>query len=347
MIFQPVIPELGIAFVGFVLLGSVIYQIINNRKDRRIVFAWLRRLVIGLLVLTTLLRPGIGEFKEVEVLNNQYDIYFVVDTTASMVAEDWGDNNDTRLSAVKSDIGRIVDEYAGSRYGLITFDSEGLLRTPITRNASALMTSVNILQPEITRYSTGSNLGAANEVLERVLAQSVSVDADRARIVFMFTDGEQTSEEEISSYSNIQPYINGGQVFGYGTVEGGRMLKQNGYVIVTNESSPYILDESVSPPVEALSKLDEANLDLISLQLGVDYLIRDASTPLQLPELEDVILDSSVSQMNVITDITWLFSSILFILLAFESAYLILVYRKFFGVGKKNLQSGMEKQYAK
>lgn len=333
MIFQPVLPEWILATFGLTLIVFACFHTFKNLKLRNRIIVLVRRVSIVLILTILALRPGVGEYKEVEILTNQYDVYFVVDTSASIVAEDWGDNNDTRLSAVKSDIGRLVDEYAGARYSLITFDSQGLLRTPLTKNASAVMTSVNILQPEITKYSVGSNLGSANEVLEKTLRQSVSVEPDRAKLVFFFTDGEQTSMADIGSYANIQQYVNGGMVYGYGTVEGGKMLKQNGYVIVTNEDSPYIMDESISPPVEALSKLNEDNLRNISEELGLEYVIRDADTPIMFPLVDPGDLSSDITQMNTITDYSWLVASMLLIIVAFEVAY---IFKFFIQIRKRN-----------
>jgi Ca-activated chloride channel family protein len=59
-------------------------------------------------------------------------------------------------------------------------------------------------------------------------------------------------------------------VLGYGTREGGRMLDFDGFG--DEYSTPrYILDYSQSPPVDAISVIDETELRLIAQQLGVDY----------------------------------------------------------------------------
>jgi len=324
MIFQPVFNLYAIIALTAICVAVAVYFACVNRKSRSLIWAWSRRALIIALFGVLLLRPGIGEMKQVEIYTNQYDVYFVVDTTASMVAEDWGTDGEVRLDGVKQDIGRIVDQYAGARYSLLTFDSSAVIRTPLTRDASAVMSSTNLLSPEITKYSRGSSIGAASELLEGTLARNAQAEPERARVIFFFTDGEQTSSEEPASYESSAQYVTGGEVYGYGTEEGGPMKKQNGLYITSTEGE-YIMDTTQNPPAPALSIIDEANLGDISTQLGLEYSVRSDDEPISIPEAtEEELAVGSTTSMKVTSDFTWIIAIPLYGLMAFELAYVLL-----------------------
>lgn len=324
MIFQPIFNIPIILVVVFLALSATSYLAFKNRQTRPLLWAWLRRGLAILLFGLLLLRPGIGEMKQVEIYTNQYDVYFVVDTTASMIAEDWGDNESTRMEGVKQDIGRIVDQYSGARYSLITFDSSAITRTPLTKDATAVMSSTNLLAPEITKYSKGSSVGIASELLSTTLSQNMEAEPERARIVFFFSDGEQTFDGDPESYESSASYINGGAVYGYGTPEGGPMKKQNG-IFITSNKDEYIMDTTQTPPTIALSKIDEENMNTIAVQLGLEYSIRSDDTPITIPELiEEELAISSTTGMKITSDFTWAVAIPLYALLSFELAYVLL-----------------------
>jgi Ca-activated chloride channel family protein len=305
-------------------MGVASYLAFKSRKTRSLLWAWIRRGVVILLFGLLLLRPGIGEMKQVDIYTNQYDVYFVVDTTASMVAEDWGVDGATRLDGVKQDIGRIVDQYSGARYSLITFDSVAITRTPLTKDATAVMSSTNLLAPEITKYSKGSSIGIASNLLASTLSRSMEAEPERARIVFFFSDGEQTSGGEPESYERSASYIDGGAVYGYGTVDGGPMKKQNG-LFITSKEDDYIMDTTQTPTSVALSKIDEENMSGIATQLTLDYSTRSEDTPIVIPELlEEELSITSSTGMNVTSDFTWAIAIPLYALLSFELAYILL-----------------------
>lgn len=330
MIFQPIFNPimLSVIFAAFVVLGVILAV---KRPVNR--WSWVRRLFGIILVFIMCLRPGIGETVNATVYTNQYDVYFVVDTTASMVAEDW-DNGATRLSGVKEDISHLVDDYTGAKFSLITYDSEAVIRTPLTKDATALMTSVHVMSPEITRNSHGSSPWEANEpqtnaksgLLTSVLSADYKSQPDRTRLVFVFTDGEKTSSKpDTATFKTVAPYINGGAVYGYGTSAGGKMKVQNGYFI-TSSKNEYIMDKTQNPPQPALSKIDEKNLKLIADQLGVPYEHRESSKVVTPPKIKaETTNDKSHSQLKVFSDYTWVVGLALFMLLLFEFANILAI----------------------
>ena len=46
----------------------------------------------------------------------------------------------------------------GARFAMVTFDSQAVVRMPLTTDASALDTLAGVLEPQVTVYSTGSSV---------------------------------------------------------------------------------------------------------------------------------------------------------------------------------------------
>jgi Ca-activated chloride channel family protein len=274
MTFTPMLPLfLLLPFLGAVL-ALVVWQLVRNRGTR-LVREWAVRLAMLLLVAAIAFRPAFGGTEAGPAAEGGLEVYFVVDTTSSMVAEDFGDDASPRLSGVRADISALAQSFAGAEFALITFDSSALQRMPLTSDLTALRSAVTVLTQEVTNYSSGSSIDAPRELLERVLADAEEANPDRPRVVYYFGDGEQTVETEPESFADIAPSIDGGAVLGYGTQDGGRMLSYDGYNDMYSETT-YIQDFTTSPPSDALSRIDEPRLETIAEQLGVSYQHRDA-----------------------------------------------------------------------
>lgn len=327
MILQPIIPISFIVLISIFIIIVSTLAIATNRKNPSLLKRWILRSVTLLLIPLMMLRPGFAEQKETEIFTNQYDIFFVVDTTSSMIAEDWEpDNVSNRLSGVKQDISRLMDEYSGSRYGLVTFNSSAYVQTPLTKDSSALMSSVKNMLPEITRNSQGSEVRIAENLLKNTLLDASETHPDRARLVFFFSDGEETAEQasgQAAPFTSISELISGGAVYGYGTTEGGKMPIQSGY-FVSNDRG-YIQDPSTGK--DALSKIDEANLETIAQELNVPYYHRSYDTPVEIEKL-DMELSPDFINTKVVTDYTWLLSGVFVLLLSLNLGLIITSLRR-------------------
>lgn len=269
MTFAPIMPG-GLLLVVFgVLIGfTVIQAVLATGKAQR--WHWIARLAMVLLLCAMALRPSLGSGSAPSAVGGDVDVYFVVDTTSSMAAEDW-DSDRPRLDGVRDDISGLVEGLAGAHFSLITFDAATVQRVPLTTDAGALEQSVAALTQEITAYSSGSSISAPVDKLDELLRED---ESERTTIVYYLGDGEQTSDEEPQSFEPIAGLIDGGAVLGYGTDAGGRMKQYFGYE--TQEPNAYIADPSTGG--DALSHIDEESLAGIAEQLGVTYLHRDASS---------------------------------------------------------------------
>lgn len=267
MIFQPIVGWWLIFPAVLPLVGYMAYRLYKDRKTPRRSM-WLRRLAIAICLLLVGLRPAIPGYAAQSGASN-LDVVFVVDTTSSMVAEDY-DGNKPRLEGVKKDLTAIYPELPGARFSLISFDSRGYLELPYTTDTTALQATIDTLLPEITYYSQGSSISVALPLIESQLQSSNK--AGRPAILVYVSDGEQTADSQPESFAKLRSLVADGLVLGYGTESGGKMKVNNGY----NKSNEYIKDYSKStyPIPDALSRLDTNNLKTIANDLNVAFVQR-------------------------------------------------------------------------
>lgn len=325
LIFQPVMNPYVIGFIILMLTVLCVTSLAKTTTtERGTRSAWLRRLGVVLLLGVLLIRPGFGQMEDTPIYTNQFDIFFVVDTTNSIIAEDWGEDREPRLDAIKQDVKQIVQTYNGARYSLIVFDSSASIQTPLTHDANSVMSGVNVLTPEVSKYSKGSSLSEPVNLLAQIFEENKTLNPDRNLIMFYFSDGEQTSNNPVESFTPLQGFISQGMVLGYGTTQGGKMKHNNGHLIVSGQPD-YVMDTTKNPPVEALSVFDGATLTVIAEELGITYVHRSGDVSLVLPELETQIITSVDSTEMVVTaDFTWMLVLPVVVLLSLELSYLLI-----------------------
>lgn len=217
-----------------------------------------------LLLAAAALRPAVpGD--EVAGSAANLNVYYVVDTTSSIIAEDYG-YEQPRLDGVAADIAAITRALPGARYSVVTFDAVTRVRLPLTTDTTALEVALTTLLPETPEYSQGSSVTAAGDRLATLLEQAESRHPDRGRIVFYLGDGEQTAAAPPAPFALRPGLIQGGAVLGYGTAQGGRM-KANRTRLASG--SGYLQDPATRE--DARSVIDERQLREIGRQLGLAY----------------------------------------------------------------------------
>ena len=310
MILQPVLHPALLALlcapVAFFLVRAIV-------KRQTPVWAGILRMLMLLVVFAMLLRPGIPGGTS-QTLATDTDVVIVVDTTASIVAEDW-DGERPRIDGVRADVQSIVDEYPGARFSLISFDATAQLRLPLTTDATALMSSLDVMRPEVTDQSRGSSIGIANRMLAETLSAAAKAAPERSRMVFYLGDGEQTVSSDPESFASSAKYVDGGAVLGYGTAEGGPMQKTTGQG--DQPSGEYIEYQGE----RALSVIDEDNLRRVSEQLGVEYQHRAADAEITLPDAPTSTTDYTASgEVGNVIELYWIFALTLIVLVGVELA---------------------------
>lgn len=251
------------------------------------------------------------------------DVLFVVDTTASMAAEDYGPiatgaTDRPRLDGVRADITELASHFPGAHFSLVRFDSQARIDLPWTTDAAALETSIAVLRQERAAYSRGSQLELALAAIGEQLPRPTATGDDGFSIVFYFSDGERTaatstgpslSEQAgqmlgpdtidvddrspaVETFADLAGIVDAGAVLGYGTAEGAAMQE---FVGRERRSSvgedPYLIDPVTGE--HAISRADEAELRGIATDIGVPYLHRQS--PGDLGDLADEIRDAAAT----------------------------------------------------
>lgn len=288
--------------------------------------AWFRRGLLVALLLVALVRPGLpGGSAEAAVTD--LNVFFVVDTTTSMVAEDYGDSL-PRLGGVRQDIMAVAEELPGARFSVITFDTTGHVRMPLTTDTLALETITAVLEPQVTSYAKGSSITAAREVLVERLTASRTSHPGRPRLVFYLGDGEQTSAGAPGSLHPGNGLVDGGAVLGYGTAAGGRMRENTGEFDGGGQDAPYVRDGSR----DAVSRIDEGRLREIASQLGVPYVHRAAGDPTEamLERARPGVPRHAADGGSLVgrTELYWIFAAGAFVLALAEAALVIRRFRE-------------------
>ncbi len=329
MMLYPLVSWWLIVLVCLPIGGFVVWQLWTHRAHTGQRWAWVRRLAMVFMLFVIFLRPTLsGGHGEVGLANA--DIFFVVDTTVSMSAEDY-DGSESRLEGVKADITELTKRLAGARFTILTFDNQAAVALPLTSDSSAVQSLTNALHTQLTSYAKGSTISQPVDLLKQEIQRVRQASPERKTLVYYFGDGEQTADGNPKSFASLASLVNGGGVLGYGTSQGGKMLEYFGYY--DNSSKPeYITDYSNSstyPLTDALSKIDEGNLHTVASQMGVVY--SHQTTPGSVDTVVTTIDTSSLTGVsrdaNLREDVYWIAAIAVVLLLGYEAFTLRTVLR--------------------
>lgn len=208
---------------------------------------------------------------------SNYNVLFVVDDTISMLADDCGKvegkkYGKERLTKVYEDCEIIIDELEGAKFSVISFNNNANILSPYNNNAEHTKNLIKSIYPLQEIYAQGSSL---NKPLDAITASLKTANGKTA--IFFLSDGENTSEEALATYSSLRNAFDDGAVIGYGTKKGGNMRVKSVY----SDDIQEIVDYDVYPFELAVSKIDENNLKQIADDLGIDYINMDDSDKLK------------------------------------------------------------------
>lgn len=310
MITSPIIPIWIMGIIAIILI------ILIRNKDKKIFF---RRLLIIIFLFIINLRIMIPS-KDAKVLVSNLDIFFVIDNTISMVAEDYNGGK-PRLEAVKKDCEYIINELNGANYSIITFNNTSNILTPLTKDSNMTIGAIKTIRSMEASYAKGSSMNTCLEDLETSLKRAQEKE-NRKSIIFFISDGEITSDEKLKSFSPIKKYISDGAVLGYGTEAGGKMKVKD----ILGEKETYLDDRTSEsyPYPKAISKIDEKNLKKIADDMEVDYINMNKQSNIeskikQIKREANNSLDDS--QKMLYNDIYFIFVIPFVLILAYEFIY--------------------------
>lgn len=324
MVVRPIFPVL--ALVACLLLPAALGVVTVMRtgwQGGRKAWAATRIVLIALIAFVMGLRPMVPNGKaRSDALN--VDCLFVVDTTLSMWAGDYGHavGKEARIEGAKNICSHMVNELTGSSFAILTFGNKARVLAPFTQDIRTLEDALDVIMPPSQYAASGSSMSAPIEKMGQLL-ESAAQRSDRKTIVIFISDGETTDGSELGSYAGLAQYIDGGLVVGVGTEEGATMSTGSGWARGT------VKDPETGQ--DAISKMDEASLRQIADDLGIGYV--HAEKPGDVDEMILRLRDeahetlSEREELTLYDDLYWIGAFPLAGLLAWE-LYLIVVKRR-------------------
>ena len=304
--FEPILP---VWFMVILCIGLIAIK-------RKGIIPFIRQILIVVLLFVINLRPMIMT-DDVKVVKQKLNCYCIicVDDTLSMLAEDY-DGNNPRMTGVKADIEYITQELNGAKFCLIDFNNDVNLIAPFTDDSAYIRSCVNSMYPLADYHATGTNINVCKKLLDQMVGDAVRQDNGPV-VVFFISDGENTDNHKLDSFSDIAPNIDAGAVMGYGTDEGGQMR----YYDELYEEEVIVEDKRSFPYSPAISCIDEDNLEQIADDLGIKYIHMDRQAKID-PVIEEVkaMVDSEERETyeNGYADIYYWFVIPLAALIAYE-----------------------------
>ena len=260
MITKPIIPLFIAIPVLLIVLVLYVFGIIRkSTKIRYKVLGIIRITIIIVLAFLSNLRIMDKKY-DAQVEMKNLDVLFVVDTTISMWAQDYGGSHE-RMQGVQYDAENIIDELSGSNFGLIRFDNRSQILAPFTQDHESVKDAFSTIKEPDINYARGSSLNVCYDDLESLLLSSNQKD-ERLTILFFISDGEITDESELQSFKALEDYVDAGAVLGYGTKTGG-VMQYGSY-------GNYVKDPETNK--NAVSQINEDNLKQIASDLDIDYI---------------------------------------------------------------------------
>jgi Ca-activated chloride channel homolog len=270
-----------------------------------------RRIGIVVALVLVLLQPGFGTRAAPTQLSD-IEVLVVVDRTRSMAALDYQDG--PRVYGAQQDLAELADALPGARFALLTYGSHVELELPFTSDSTTFGTAIETLRLEGPFDGSGSLADRPLEAMREILERAEEQHPDRRRMVVYVSDGENTADGEQASFSELEDLVDGGIVLGYGTEEGATMPEADNL----STEDGYIYDQDKGE--DAISRIDEDNLEAIAAELGIDYAHR--TEPGGMRALADdfeasYTLDEG-ADAPAEHDLTWLFGLILLGLVLLE-----------------------------
>lgn len=256
MIINPIIPIWLMTIICIAL-------VICKRKGK---FAYIRQIIMIILLFMINLRMMIPTDVEVSTKRIDANVFFVIDNTISMAANDCADGT-TRMDALKADCNNITGSLSGARFSLITFANISKLVFPLTESTSFVNSCIKGIGVTNELYAKGSSMNICKDMLVELVKVAHEKNTGKV-IVFFISDGEITNGDTLDSFKEAAKYIDGGAVLGYGTSKGGNMYIKDYF----SDDLVAIEDKSEYPYEKAVSKIDEENLKAIAKDMDIEYI---------------------------------------------------------------------------
>ncbi len=255
MTFQPVVPGVFLLVVAVVVIGL---RLLTMRRLHATagarwstVWRWSGLTLAVLLVLIAAARPGVDQGPRGAAAARSAEntnIFVMVDRSPDSAVDDYGDRQ-SRMSAIRTDIDALIDQYPRARFAMIEFASRASLAWPLSEDSWSLKPEVARLSPyPASDTEEDVNAAAASNVLRYQLIGAGQQYPDSRSLVFYFGSGAPGSRAPQSEFEPTPHSVDGGAVFGYGAAQNHPGLR----AIADQLGVPYIDRDDGRPMPEAV-----------------------------------------------------------------------------------------------
>ncbi|WP_018247441.1 VWA domain-containing protein [Orenia marismortui] len=153
-------------------------------------------IVLGIILIAfSLLDPQIFRgYKEVE--KKGLDIYILLDTSKSMLAEDIKPN---RLFRMKKSIEKVLNSLQGDRVGFIPFASDAYIQMPLTDDYDLAKMFLEVIDTDMIAGG-GTNIAAGLDLAQESFDKSAKGD----KVILIFSDGEEHNQGAVRVAKEIE-----------------------------------------------------------------------------------------------------------------------------------------------
>ncbi|OZG62295.1 von Willebrand factor type A domain [Bifidobacterium lemurum] len=332
-------PALGwpaaIALVALLCVMAVAQVTLHvRRKDSdETLFACVRRVLICLTLAVMVLTPSVISSTTSRAVNAT-DVVVAVDVTGSMAVSDahyGSDETVSRLDAAKQAVHDLTEQYADASFAALRFGASATLDVPLTPDSLAIDNWADTLSVESTSVSAGSSLDAPIDQLLLTLKSIRDQHPDDAVILYLITDGEQTSTTTRRTFSSLRQYLDDAFAVGVGSTEGGRIpLVSDGVGEIDPDTENWVTDPDTGEP--GISAMDEAILSELADEMSGSVVILSAEQTLangvSAEASDQWRVTSTTKERQRTTPVVWPEAIVLLALLAMEAGAWIATSRR-------------------
>lgn len=269
--------------VAVVLLACAIAQIVLHVRRRadsdETVWAYVRRVLLCLTVSVMALTPSIVAPTNSRAVNAT-DVVVAVDVTGSMAVKDaqYGSaEQSSRLDVAKQAVKDVTALYPNSSFAALRFGASGTLDVPLTPDSNAIDNWADTLAPEATSVSAGSTLDAPIDQLLLTCKSIHDQHPDDAIVLYLFSDGEQTSSKARRTFSSLRRYLSDAFTVAIGSEQGGNIpVIADG---VDGNADQWVTDPDTGKP--GVSRMNKDEMASIADELSGTALVLNASNTMR------------------------------------------------------------------
>ncbi|KFI56484.1 von Willebrand factor, type A [Bifidobacterium callitrichos DSM 23973] len=336
---SPALGWLAGGAIAALMIVFAVVEIVRHARGRagdETIGSCVRRTLVCLIAALMMLTPSVVSSTTSRAVNAT-DVVVAVDVTGSMAVSDakyGSDETITRLDAARRAVDDLTNLYADASFAAMRFGASGTLDVPLTPDAPAIRNWAATLAPEATSVSSGSSLDAPLDSLVSTLKQMRDLHPDDAIVLYVITDGEQTSARTRRTFSTLRSYLTDAFTVGVGSTEGGRIPKiDDGVSAQTSNgqnAQEWVTDPDTGQP--GISRMDEGNLKDIADEMGGSYLPVSATKTMKdgmsAKASTQWKITSTAKSRTRTTPVVWPLAIVMALLLAWEAGAQIVLSRR-------------------